>query len=213
MELTKHGHACVVLTKDGSRLVIDPGSFTAPDAMDAATAILITHEHLDHFQAETLLAALEADPALKVWTNSAVAETLGSHRGRVRAVGQDDAFEAGGFEVKVFGEWHEVVHPDLPRVRNVGFLVDDVVFHPGDAYTVPGQAIDTLLTPLYSPWSSVTGLVDWVREVGPCQTFSVHDAPLNDIGHAMMNRFLGPAGPGTGATHHQLALHEQIQLP
>lgn len=213
MELTKHGHACVVLTMGGSRLVIDPGSYTAPDAADGATSVLITHEHLDHFQAERLLAALENDPALTIWTNPAVAEKLGDHRGRVRGVGQDDAFAVGDFDVKVFGEWHAVIHPDIPRVRNIGFLVDDVVFHPGDAYTVPGVAIDTLLTPLYSPWSSVTGLVDWVREVRPRQTFSVHDAGLNDIGHAMMNRFLGPTGPGTGATHRQLELHERVQLP
>jgi hypothetical protein len=34
MQLTKHAYACVTLSKDGARIVIDPGTFT-PDAADA----------------------------------------------------------------------------------------------------------------------------------------------------------------------------------
>jgi len=48
MQLTKHTHACVTLDKEGSRLLLDPGTFTANAAELAASAgtILITHEHL-----------------------------------------------------------------------------------------------------------------------------------------------------------------------
>ena len=46
-------------------------------------------------------------------------------------------FTAAGFAVKVFGEWHAKNHPDVPIVQNVGFMVDDEVFYPGDALTVP----------------------------------------------------------------------------
>ena len=213
MELTKHGHACVTLTKDGTHLVIDPGAYTSPDALDGATAVLITHEHPDHFQPDLLKDALRADPALTVWTNPAVAERLGSHDGRVLVVGHGDGFEIGGLRITALGEWHEVIHPDIPRVRNVGFLVDGTVFHPGDAYTVPSVAVDTLLVPLYSPWTGIAGLVDWVRAVAPRQTISVHDGGLNDVGHTMMNRFLRPDGLGTGAAHHQLAVGDRVQIP
>lgn len=212
MELTKHGHACVTLTKDGVRLVIDPGSYTSPDALDGATAVLVTHEHADHFQPGLLKDALRDDPDLTVWTNPAVADTLGSHGGRVLVVGHGDGFEVGGFSITALGEWHEVIHPDIPRVRNVGFLVDGTLFHPGDAYTVPSVAVDTLLVPLYSPWTGVTGLVDWVRAVRPRQTIAVHDAPLNDIGHTMINRFLRPGVLGTGAEHHQLTVGDRVQI-
>src|SRR3954471_22707423 len=67
MELTKHGHACVVLSDGDRRLVVDPGVFTEPEALDGATAVLITHEHADHLAADRLRAALDADPALEVW--------------------------------------------------------------------------------------------------------------------------------------------------
>lgn len=32
MRLTKYGHSCVVLEKDGRRIVLDPGGLTPEDA-------------------------------------------------------------------------------------------------------------------------------------------------------------------------------------
>ena len=73
MELTKHGHACVVLSEDDRRLVIDPGAFTDPSALDGASAVLVTHEHPDHVAPDVLRAAMDADPGLQVWANGSVA--------------------------------------------------------------------------------------------------------------------------------------------
>ncbi|CAM5417159.1 Metallo-beta-lactamase domain-containing protein OS=Streptomyces glaucescens OX=1907 GN=SGLAU_27015 PE=4 SV=1 [Streptomyces glaucescens] len=49
LKLTKKSHACVRLEKDGRTLVLDPGGFTEADATVGADAILVTHEHPDHF--------------------------------------------------------------------------------------------------------------------------------------------------------------------
>ena len=76
MELTKHGHACVVLSDGERRLVIDPGAFTDPAAFAGADAVLITHEHADHFEPERLRSAMDAAPGLEVWTNRSVAAAL-----------------------------------------------------------------------------------------------------------------------------------------
>lgn len=124
MRITKFGHACVRLEHDGTTVVVDPGMFTDPAALAGADAVLITHEHMDHFEESRLRAALEADPALRVWTNSAVASRLDGVAGRVTVVGEGDAFEVGGIGVSVHGEWHAVIHPDIPLVHNIGFLFD-----------------------------------------------------------------------------------------
>jgi L-ascorbate metabolism protein UlaG (beta-lactamase superfamily) len=120
MRLTKLGHACVRLEKDGRILVIDPGALTEPEALDGAEAVLITHEHFDHFDVTPLKVAAGRTPQLHIWTTSAVADQLGGADARVHAVGEGESFEAAGFDVGVFGEVHAVGNPAWPRVANVG---------------------------------------------------------------------------------------------
>ncbi|GAA3887075.1 MBL fold metallo-hydrolase [Streptomyces sedi] len=214
MKLTKKGHACVRLTEGERTLVIDPGAFSEPDAALGADALLITHEHPDHFDEGRLRTALEADPGLLVHAPRAVAERLdGAFPGRVRVVGQGDALEIAGFSVEVHGELHAVIHPDLPRVANVGFLVDGAVFHPGDAFTLPGRPVETLLLPLAAPWSKFSEVVDYVRELAPRRAYAVHDGLLSDIGLTVYGRNLGPQGPGVGPTEYaRLAPGESVAL-
>ena len=212
MELTKFGHASVVLERDGRRLVIDPGVFTDASALDGAEAVLITHEHVDHFVEERIRGVLAEVPGLEVWTNPAVGAVLGDGGGRVHVVGAGDAFLVAGFDVKVFGEWHAVIHPDIPVVRNVGFLVDDAVFHPGDALIAPDVPVEVLLVPAHAPWSKTGELVDWVREVKPGRALGIHDGLLNEVGLGLVARLLGDGGPGTGAPYRQVGVGERVSV-
>ncbi|URN14445.1 MBL fold metallo-hydrolase [Streptomyces radiopugnans] len=218
MELTKKGHACVALHREGRTLVIDPGGFSEADAAVGADAILVTHEHPDHFDESRLRAALEANPAAEIWTLRSVAERISAaFPGRVHTVGDGDAFTAAGFEVEAHGELHAVIHPDIPRVTNVGYAVtaagSGTVFHPGDALTVPGRRVDTLLLPVHAPWSKVAEVVDYVREVRPRVAYDVHDGLLSDFGHLVYGRLLGPDGPGTaGAEHTRLEPGRSVAL-
>jgi L-ascorbate metabolism protein UlaG (beta-lactamase superfamily) len=212
MELTKHGHACVVLSDGERRLVIDPGAFTEPSALDGASAVLITHEHADHFVPDRVRAALDADPALEVWTNKSVAAQLEGLGGRVHVVGNGDAVTAAGFEVTVHGELHAEIHPDIARIPNVGFLVGGRVFHPGDALTVPDEPVATLLVPLHAPWSKIAEVIDYVRAVGADQAYAVHDGLLNETGLALVGGLLGERGPGTPTPYTRLAPGDSVEL-
>ena len=201
--LQKKGHACVRLTKGGRTLVIDPGGFSEPDAAVGAEAVLVTHEHPDHFDEGRLRAALDASPEAEIWTLRSVAEQLSAaFPGRVHTVGHGDTFTAAGFEVEVHGELHAVIHPDIPRITNVGYLVDSTLFHPGDAFTVPGRKVHTLLLPLHAPWSKTSEMVDYVREVAPERAYPVHDGLINERGHAVYERNLGPQGAGIAPTEY-----------
>ncbi|MDT0380356.1 MBL fold metallo-hydrolase [Streptomyces sp. DSM 42041] len=203
MELMKKGHACVRLTKEGRTLVVDPGGFSEEDAALGADAVLVTHEHPDHFDPGRLRTAMEANPAAEIWTLRSVAEQLaGAFPGRVHTVGHGDRVDAAGFEVEVHGELHAVIHPDIPRITNVGYVVDGAVFHPGDALTVPGRPVDTLLLPVHAPWSKVSEVIDYLREVRPRLAYDVHDGLLSQQAHGVYGRMLGPDGPGVGGAAH-----------
>ena len=137
MRLTKLGHACVRLEKDGGVLVIDPGAFSGDNALDGADAVLVTHEHFDHVVPDSMRAALAAQPGLRLWAPAPVAEQFAEFGDRVKVTAHGAEFTAAGFGVHVYGSEHAVIHPDIPTCANVGFLVDGEVFHPGDSYTVP----------------------------------------------------------------------------
>ncbi|MFJ5137295.1 MBL fold metallo-hydrolase [Streptomyces sp. NPDC088707] len=203
MKLTKKSHACVRLEKDGRTLVLDPGMFTEEDAVLGADALLVTHEHPDHFDEGHLRAALETNPAAEIWTLRSVADRLSAaFPGRVHTVGHGDTFTAAGFDVQVHGELHAVIHPDIPRVTNVGYLVDGgAVFHPGDALTVPDHPVDTLLLPVMAPWNKISEVIDYVREVGPRRAYDIHDALLTDLARPIYDRQIGALG---GTDHQRL---------
>ena len=115
MELTKHGHACVVLSDGDRRLVIDPGAFTDPAALDGAAAVLITHEHPDHF--EPRAAAGGAGRRSARWRCGPTRRWPASWRGwaaRVHVVGHGDAVTVAGFDVHVHGELHARDPPGDP---------------------------------------------------------------------------------------------------
>jgi L-ascorbate metabolism protein UlaG (beta-lactamase superfamily) len=211
MQLTKLGHACVRVQKDDRTLVIDPGGLTPEhDAIAGADAVLITHEHFDHLEAERLRKALAENPRLTVHTCRAVARILGDVGDRVRTVGEGDALDIAGFEVAVVGQRHEVVHPDVPPVENVGFFIDGEVFHPGDAFSV--VEAPTLLVPGQAPWMKAPEMIQYLRAVGPRRAYAVHDGLLNEAGLGLLENQLSGEAEAQDADFRRLKPGESVQL-
>ncbi|MFF4407358.1 MBL fold metallo-hydrolase [Streptomyces sp. NPDC001404] len=194
MQLTKHAHACVSLAREDSRIVIDPGTFTpdAAQAVAAAEAVLITHEYFDHFDEELIAKSLDARPELRVYGPASVVERWSARRGQVTAVAAGDCLTIGGFEVTVFGDLHASIHRDIPRVANVGYLVEGCLYHPGDAYHVPDARVGTLLLPTSGPWTKLGEAADFVREVAPSRLIQIHEVMLSEAGQQSTARFLSP---------------------
>lgn len=211
MRLTKLGHACVRIRKDDRTLVIDPGGLTPEDdAITGADAVLITHEHFDHLEAARLRRALAEDPRLTIYTCRAVAEILGDVGDRVRTVGEGDSLDIAGFDVGVVGRKHEVVHPDVPPVENVGFFVDGEIFHPGDAFTV--LRAPTLLVPGQAPWMKAPEMIQYLREVRPQRAYAVHDGLLNDVGLSLLDGQLTDEAEHQDADFRRLKPGQSVDL-
>jgi L-ascorbate metabolism protein UlaG (beta-lactamase superfamily) len=214
MRLTKYTHSCIRLD-DGSRaLVIDPGTFSETQlALSGVHAVLITHEHADHLDAPALLAAAQADSSLQVWGPASVATSLAELGDRVTAVGAGESFSAAGFAVRTFGGLHALIHPLLGApVANVGYLVEDSVYHPGDSFTVPPVPVQTLLIPIHAPWSKVSEVIDFTASVRAPRAFQIHDAYLSEVGGGLVDRLVGTVGATYGTTYSRLAPTESVDL-
>jgi L-ascorbate metabolism protein UlaG (beta-lactamase superfamily) len=213
MKLTKNAHACVAAEKDGVTIVIDPGGMTpnAAEVVAGAAAVLVTHEHFDHLNAEVVTAALAAQPDLRVFAPAPVCETLGAHDGRVTPVSAGDQFEVAGFGVQVYGRSHALIHVEIPVVANVGFLLDEAVYHPGDAYYVPETSVDTLLVPTSGPWTKLGEAIDFVRAVRPTRAIQIHELLLSDLGQDYAASFLGAEGLG-GAPFSVVPVGESVTV-
>jgi L-ascorbate metabolism protein UlaG (beta-lactamase superfamily) len=197
MRLIKHGHACVRLESGDVAVVLDPGMFTEAAALDDATAVLVTHEHADHWTPELLRAT-----AAPVFTIAAVAAQIREQApdvaDRVTVVEPGQSLDIG-VPVEVVGEKHAVIHPELPHFDNSGYLLTvdgTTVFHPGDALTVPPASPDLLLLPVSAPWLKVSECIDYARDVGARRSLAIHDAIYSEAGLGIVDthvaRFLAP---------------------
>jgi len=184
MKLTKYEHSCLVVEKAGSRLVIDPGSFTLPLAdLDGVVAIVITHEHADHWTPEHLERILDRNPGARILGPAGVAAAAKDFT--VETVAGGDAVEIEPFSLRFFGEKHAVIHSSIPVVDNVGVMVDEKLYYGGDSYTVPDVPVEVLAAPIGAPWLKIGEAMDYVLEVKPRRSFPIHEAVLSQIGKTM----------------------------
>jgi L-ascorbate metabolism protein UlaG (beta-lactamase superfamily) len=205
MRITKFGHACVRMEHEGVVVVVDPGVFTDPEAVDGAGAVLITHEHPDHYAADRL-AATDAP----IFTIGAVAakihEDAPDIAERVTVVAPGEAFDAG-LPVRAVGELHAVIHPDFERFHNSGYVVtlgDQKVYHPGDALTAPDEPVDLLCAPISAPWLKVSEALDFVRLVGARRNLAIHDRIYSEPALGMVDGHMGRFLAGTGQEYQRL---------
>lgn len=189
MRITKREHACLIVEQDGEQLVIDPGSFTAPlEGVERLTAIVITHEHPDHWTAEHLGALRAANPEAPIYGPAGVAAAIDGFD--VTVVADGDEVTTGAFTLSFHGKEHAVIHHTLPVVDNVGVFVNDTLYYGGDSYTVPPKPVTVLAAPAGAPWLKIGEAMDFVTEVAPRHAFPTHQAPLSPIGQNMHNQRL-----------------------
>lgn len=218
MKLTKFTHACVRLEKEGQVLVLDPGTFSeAEQALEGAAAVLITHEHADHIDVDAVANALLASPELRLFAPDGVAAQLRDKApaaaDRIRTVSVGEDFEAAGFDIRSFGGQHALIHPQIPVVANIGFLIDSNVYHPGDSFAIPdGIAVQTLLVPIHAPWNKVGEVVDFVIGVRAPRAFPIHDALLNDAGRGLVEGHVTRIGATYGTEYKHLASGESVEV-
>lgn len=199
MKLTKHEHACMVLEKAGRSLVIDPGSFTAlMVGLTDVEAIVITHEHADHWTDRQLEEIRDQNPEARILGPRGVADAVTGFA--VEEVKPGDRIEAGPFELEFVGGRHALIHSSLPVVDNVGVLVDGSFYYPGDSFDAPENAsIETLAVPVSGPWLKLGETMDFIEKVRPKRFFAAHEMLLSRLGRDLTHARIGAVAERIGA--------------
>ncbi len=213
MEITKYTHSCVRIIDGDRGLVIDPGGFSeVTTALDGVHTVLVTHEHPDHVDVEALLAAAETDSELRVWAPAPVAGMLSGLGDRVTTVVPGESLTVGGLGVRVFGGQHAMIHRSIPVVVNVGYLIEETVYHPGDSLDVPTTPVPILLLPIHAPWSRTADVMDFLIAVRPRQAYAIHDALLADPGLGLVDALLDRIATMYGVDYRRLTPGESVAV-
>jgi L-ascorbate metabolism protein UlaG (beta-lactamase superfamily) len=200
MLLTHIGHACLLLEVADVRVLLDPGAFTHGfEELTGLGAVLITHAHVDHYDAERLPALLDANDGARLIAEPEVAVELNKVGLEASPLHPGESSAIGGLTVSAVGGVHALIHEDIPRIGNVGMVFradgEPTFFHPGDAYDTAPEGVDVLGVPLSAPWCALKETVEFVRAVAPRVAFPIHDATLSAIGRPLYLRNLGALAP------------------
>lgn len=187
MRLTKLEHAGLVVEDSGDRLYVDPGKFTTPITESAGTvAVVVTHQHDDHWTPEQLGRIVAANPDVRIFGPAGVAAAASDFA--VETVTAGDEVDVGPFRLRFFGGRHAQIHPSIPIIDNVGVVVNDALSYAGDSFAVPeGVAVDVLAAPANAPWMKISEVMDYIIAVAPRRAFPTHEMLLSRAGKDLAN--------------------------
>lgn len=203
MKLTKYEHACFTIEKDGQILVVDPGGFSNDFiSPENVVAVVITHQHFDHLDSERLAEIFAKNDDVLVLGPADVMDAVEIENKRVVSAG--DKATVGPFELEFFGGTHALIHDSLPRPQNLGVMVNDLVYYPGDSFEPPNKPVDTLAIPVTAPWLKIGEVIDFLSTIKPRLAFPTHDAIASDNGKKLVDRMLSESAEAVGSEYRRI---------
>ncbi|MDA7799064.1 MBL fold metallo-hydrolase [Aquiluna sp.] len=209
MKITKYEHAFLSIELERKSVLIDPGSYspTLPEISNVV-AICLTHVHDDHSYIEHIQKLLRKNPEALVFGPPEVAEKLANIP--VQRVYHGDHYEVQGFELEFYGYLHQEIHSSIPVIENVGVMVNQTLFYPGDSYTIPDSNVAVLACPASAPWLKISDVMDFLSAVGASKVFPTHNALLSEQGHGLYNARIKEVTEKAGGDFHYLEVGQSL---
>jgi L-ascorbate metabolism protein UlaG (beta-lactamase superfamily) len=173
-------------------------------------AVVITHEHADHWTPEHLARIKSNSPEVRFFAPAGVAEAATDFEFTVVKAG--DKITVDPFTLEFFGEKHAQIHKSIPIVDNVGVLINDSVFYPGDSFTLGPIGVDLLGVPASAPWLKIGEVMDYVLAARPKRSFATHDMINSVIGNGMATARIAACTEEGGGEFVALAPGESVEI-
>jgi len=183
--LTPFEHASLMLTLGGQRILVDPvGGADHYASAGTPAAVLVTHEHGDHFDPETLAAIVTGGVPLIV--NPAVFEKLPEElRASATVMANGDTGEIAGMPIEAVPAYN--ITPDRtqyhPQGRDNGYVLTSPdhgrIYIAGDTEATPEfraqKDIAVAFVPMNLPYTmEVDQAVEGVAEMAPRMVIPYH---------------------------------------
>lgn len=178
MKITKYVHSCVLVEADDRTVLFDPGSFSwssglvdldkFPDVHD----VVVTHEHMDHYNEDFVKALITKYPEAQWITNQSIASKL-SLLGARNITTQSTQY------CKVLDIAHAEVAPFGVPVDHIAVDWNELVTHPGDTLDFDSSKM-VLHLPITAPWGKTVDAINKLIELKPKYVLPIHDWMLRD---------------------------------
>ncbi|AIT60720.1 MBL fold metallo-hydrolase [Corynebacterium doosanense] len=208
MKITRRIHSCVEISDGDTTVVLDPGGFGTPDNLAEVDAVLITHIHPDHVDADALTAARATNPELRIYGPEGLRELIDAD---YNVVADGDTFSLGSLNVEVRETPHEKIINSKELPENLGYLFNDTVLHPGDSMAaIPDMEV--VLVPISGPWLRMLMVDEYLAAHRPKRFIGVHDGVDNDNGLTLRGGLLRQLAKDHGVEYLPLKPGESVEV-
>lgn len=203
MNIVKYEHACFTVEKDEQLLVVDPGKFSTDFiAPEKVVAVIVTHEHGDHLDHEQLASIIDKNPDAIIFGPDSVTSKIEAFA--THPVMTGDVVQAGPFTLEFHGGQHAAIHSSIPPIPNLGVLINDLLYYPGDSFALTRKPVDTLAIPAAAPWMKIGEAMDFLQIIKPRLAFPTHDKILSPEGKDLADRLLSRIAESQGTIYQRI---------
>jgi L-ascorbate metabolism protein UlaG (beta-lactamase superfamily) len=218
MKIQKFLHSCLLVEEKGKRILIDPSSWSFNpkaskiDDIPHVDALLITHQHQDHFTPDIIKQFIARDRCV-VYANEEILKLMANQGITATQIAIPETINVGGVEVASVG----CAHGKLPHTEclNNGFYINGRLFNPGDSHTFEpllAAPPEILALPIMAPWGTFTAAVEIGLRLKPKHIIPVHDMVIAEDLASRLIKIAGDLFTKAGIEYHPLKPGEVFEV-
>ena len=180
MKVTKYVHACLLAETDTQTILIDSGQFSWEsglfdvEKLEKLDAVVITHEHFDHFHLPFVEAIAQKFPEVRFISTSPVV-------GKLQEMGIANSSQESVLAVEIFSRKpHAALAPLGDAPENIAVHIAGKLTVGGDRHDLE-ESREVLALTVTAPWGSMTDAAAMaLDEIAPKVIIPVHDWHWSD---------------------------------